>query len=66
VIVDQHIATLGERRQRKDTPDVTACDDPRRPDHALIVDGADEADLIAACEPDRRANGEGGGGGEAG
>ena len=58
MIVYQHLATLRKSRQRKDAANVTARHHPSTLHPSVRIDGANEADLASAGEPNRRTNRE--------
>jgi hypothetical protein len=53
MIVDEHLAALGEAGEREHTPDVPSGRHARRLQDSLLVHGAHEADLATLGESDR-------------
>jgi hypothetical protein len=49
VIVQQHLATLGNAWQRKDAVDGSARDGARREQLARLIDRCDKGDFVATC-----------------
>ncbi len=58
MIVDEHLALLGEPGQREDAANVAARHESHRLNDAVLVDRRDETHFTPAGQPDRRADGE--------
>ena len=56
MVVHEHVAAVAEPRQREHADRVAARDDARGLHDALVVDGADEAYLASAGQPDGRTD----------
>jgi hypothetical protein len=60
MIVDEHLAALGESRESQDRDGITSSDHTRRLDQPVFIERAREADFPTTGESNCRSDGSGG------